>query len=591
MAKKRSGRDRRPQQRRPREPREHRPHPGDGLGPQSQDLFVNIRTAMRSDDPMDLLVLTSGLLEVTQPRPADPFQEPEAQAPIALPDLVESFIDTPYAETTAVLTSIRALVRDEALATRIGEALTQRRHPLPDWLSRLDRATAEPDVWFLTHVLGDGDDFLVGVELAPGMALSALIYVDHNLGTVVKDAFVVPGTVEDLALELGRRLTDPEQSLTRVDAAAARATVEAAIARGSRYHPPLTTDSWPSCRPLVEWMLGLLPPGGTAPERHEWTEQETTALAERFFASSHGAPLDRPDQRELIEPLLGFATQYASGDPYRWSSVSVEMLLADWAPRAIAAPVPMLLRLPDLLRAYILFAHDHVGIRADLTTATLAAVDAYEPVFRDAVGDGPTGLDQLDMDELGEIFFRSLDDAVGSHAVLMDLDLTPLPDEAFDWSEVPDDVRPAVQEVLDLCDACADELFDVEHRTAMRRFLARAAAVDPAIFRRRASRPRAAAAVAWVICRANEAGGTFGAYGGKSLNVQDLLAWFGVTGSVSQRAEAFLRANGADAHGQAGAMDLGTPDLLTAARRRRIAQARDQWTALLAEGPGGMPWS
>ena len=74
---------------------------------------------------------------------------------------------------------------------------------MPDWLTGLDQARVEPDVWFLTHVLGDGDDYLIGVTLPSGHALSALVYVDHNLGTVVKDAFVVPEPLEDLALKIG----------------------------------------------------------------------------------------------------------------------------------------------------------------------------------------------------------------------------------------------------------------------------------------------------------------------------------------------------------------------------------------------------
>ena len=122
----------------------------------------------------------------------------------------------------------------------------------------------------LTHVQGDGDDYLLGVTLASGDSLAALVYVDHNLGTVVKDAFVVPEPLEDLALKVGTTIEDPDQSLTKTDPATARAVIEEAIAQGSLLYPPLTSDSWPMCRPLVEWMLRKLPDGGIAPERKEW---------------------------------------------------------------------------------------------------------------------------------------------------------------------------------------------------------------------------------------------------------------------------------------------------------------------------------
>lgn len=154
-----------------------------------------------------------------------------------------------------------------------------------------------------------------------------------NLGTVVKDAFVVPEPLQDLALKVGTTIEGPDQSLTRTDAATARAVMQAAIEHGSRLYPPLSSESWPMCRPLLEWMLRQLPSDGVAPEPKEWAEEETAAIAEDFFASPYGAPLDREDERSLLASVLWFGTGYATGDPFRWSPVTVEMLLADWFPR------------------------------------------------------------------------------------------------------------------------------------------------------------------------------------------------------------------------------------------------------------------
>jgi hypothetical protein len=180
-------------------------------------------------------------------------------------------------------------------------------------------------------------------------------------------------------------------------------------------------------------------------------------------------------------------------------------------------------------------------------------------------------VDEYDL-SIGEIMLEGLDRKVGGRFELQNLDDHPLPDEPFEWAGVADDIRPVIQEMLDACDRCADELLDIEHRTAMRRFLSRAAVGDPAAFRRRASPVRGAAAVAWVICRAND---TVGAYW-SGLTVQELLAWFGVKGSVSQRAEPLLRANGVDPYRLYGAMDLGAPDLLISKRRADIIASRDR---------------
>ena len=86
----------------------------------------------------------------------------------------------------------------------------------------------------------------------------------------------------------------------------------------------------------------------------------------------------------------------------------------------------------------------------------------------------------------------------------------------------------------------------------------------------KASPVRGAAAVAWVICRANESVGY-----SADLTVAELLAWFGVKGSVSQRAEPMLRANGVDPHDSLNG-ELGSPALLVSTRRRKIIEVRDR---------------
>ena len=197
----------------------------------------SLRRALRGSEPLDFLAVVSGLLEVTSPRSRDPFAKGEEHA--TLDDLVESFIGTSYAETTAALTAIRALIADEPMAARIGNELATRRHPLPGWLVTLDRARIDPEVWFMTHVLGDGDDYVLGVTLPSGDRLSAIVYVDHNMGSVVKDAFVVPAPLSELTTLMASQMEDPDQSLTLLDPAEARAAIERAIEDGAHMYPPL----------------------------------------------------------------------------------------------------------------------------------------------------------------------------------------------------------------------------------------------------------------------------------------------------------------------------------------------------------------
>lgn len=538
-------------------------------------LLKPFRQALRSDDPLVLLQSVGMLLAATDPRTVSMF---ERRDPAELGELIDSFIGTPYAETTAVLAVMRALLTDAVLVERIERELAGRRHPMPDWLKRLDEVRVEPQVWFLGHVLGDGDDYLIGLTFATGQRFTVLVYVDHNLGTLVKDAFFMPVPLEEVVARMEAELSDPDQVLTTVDPATARSAVTAAIELGLITVPPLESDTWPACRAMVEWAVSMLPDGGVAPERPQWSVEQLADLTEDFFASRFGAPIDGPEARGLLGSILWFGTDYSTGDPLRWSPVNVDIILTDWAPRKILADPTYLTQLPDVLREFIRYAHERQGIRAELTADTLESLDAYAPEFVREVNAGHrtgtaaalAGMLGLEGPQYG-LPASPLERAVGGEEALAALDGDPLPAEEFDIDGILEDVLDACVETLEHCDRCADALLDVEHRTAARRFLRDVALGDPAIFRRNSSRVRGAAAIIWVIGRAN---GTVGQGG---MPLRELMHWFGLTGTPSQRAEPMLRAIGVDPYLlPSGRMYLGRPDLLVSARRRQIIEQRDR---------------
>jgi hypothetical protein len=177
--------------------------------------------------------------------------------------------------------------------------------------------------------------------------------------------------------------------------------------------------------------------------------------------------------------------------------------------------------------------------------------------------------------------------AVGGEAALDSLDDSPLPDEDFEWSGIPDDIRPMVAKINAECDKFCEGVGDRELRTACRRLLARAAVGGPDAFRRLSRIEVAAASVCWAVGKVNDAFGWHGSHGdgwdgagagglgehGGVLLVKDLLRFFGLTqSSVSQRAEVLL----------AGADWIGAPGLLTSWYRRHLMQVRDRYRELLA---------
>jgi hypothetical protein len=559
------------------------------------DLLADVRQRLANGEPLDLLAYVSSLLAAVDPRGESPFERERADGPerAALPTLLESFAEVVLPETTALLATLAELGPDDLTRARARRALAARSHQLPGWLARLGEASVYGAVES-THVLGDGDSLLLGARL-PGHELTAVIYIDHNLGTVVKDAFPAPSPISEVVAQLREAADDPDVRFGDISLADARARVAEAIEVGAIMFPPFETETWPASRPLTEWLVRLLPEGGTGYVRPTWSEARKNKLAKRFFGSEFGKQFDDADHRDLLDQFLLFGTDYGPGDPLRWSPVAVEILLADWIPRKIVAPPGYLSKAPALLRAFIRFCHAERKIRPALTDETLAAVGEQEPEYQRVIRsprpqgpmallaamgmfsgqepweDGPSGAGQYLLDGLAE--------EVGGQDALDSLDGTPLPDEEFGWDEVPADVRERVGEVLAACDRCCDDLLGAEYRTACRRLLARAAPGLSGMLRKTAKPEAIAAAVCWVIGKGNQRLGQ----GTGELRVKDLMSYFSLSqSSVSERGYQIMHAAGIKPADTYPAVRLRSPSLLVSARRRRIIELRDRHSAAIS---------
>ena len=179
-------------------------------GPGPDDLLADVRQRLASGEPVDLLAYVSTLLAAVDPRGQNPFERERAGGPerATLPTLLESFAEVVLPETTALLAALAELGPDELTRARARRALAARPHPLPDWLARLGETSVYRAVES-THVLGDGDSVLLGARL-PGHELTAVIYIDHNLGTVVKDAFPAPGPISEVIERMREAADDPD---------------------------------------------------------------------------------------------------------------------------------------------------------------------------------------------------------------------------------------------------------------------------------------------------------------------------------------------------------------------------------------------
>ncbi len=92
---------------------------------------------------------------------------------------------------------------------------------MPDWLTTIDRAEA---YWTAetSDVLGDANTVFVAVRLPTGHELTAIVLVDHNLGTITKDGFVVSGSGPVIIPQIHAKHDVADVTLTEIALAGAR---------------------------------------------------------------------------------------------------------------------------------------------------------------------------------------------------------------------------------------------------------------------------------------------------------------------------------------------------------------------------------
>ncbi|SDB83256.1 hypothetical protein SAMN05216410_0298 [Sanguibacter gelidistatuariae] len=286
---------------------------------------------MLRSSPLDFLLLISGLIETVAP-PSAPSPD---DAAFTLARFVASFEAFPCTETTAALRLVAAFSQDEDLRTHIGSTLAARRQPLPPWLAHLDDACVDGDVLLVTDPLGDSSGYTFAVRMAGGVRFTVVVGVDHTVADAVREAMVVINSPEAVAatsceaIRLASAIGG-EPVVTHLDPGDARAVIEYAISQGDRVDPPFESPTWPANRALVEWAVGLLPPGGAVPVPPSWSDDDLHQIADTFFASTDGADFPSWVFGRFLDLALRFAVTSRATDPLRWTPLTTKALL-DWA--------------------------------------------------------------------------------------------------------------------------------------------------------------------------------------------------------------------------------------------------------------------
>lgn len=448
------------------------------------EFFSSARRLLTSSDPLDAEELASSIVTVWYRGSIGNEFDTELAT-----NIVEALAGTPRPESLAILLGLSAIAPGlhAARARRGVEQLVEAGVALPAWASGVGRAEVS-ECWTTSDVLGDGNNFLMACRYPDGNQHSVVVYIDTNLGVLVKDAFVVPAPITEV-LDVFRSQTAETADLTLapIDPASVVAHIRDALARNDMTHPPIETETFPAVRALLDARLATMPDDGAPPTRPEWSEAERAALVAEFLASPEATEwADDPDAQEIAELLVWHGCDYdGSGDPLRWSPVVVEIVLCDWLPRKAALDRSVVVKVPFVLHSFVRFAGRRRHLRAELVRETATAIDAYGAEFLDAMEDpevwGPAKMIVSKLNAAG----IDMSDEAAVASFINDLNRSgdPLAPPApahheFEWKGIPGRVEWRVREILRevdrICAQCLDDeyrvlAYDVVRRLAPRR--------------------------------------------------------------------------------------------------------------------------
>ena len=262
--------------------------------------------------------------------------------------------------------------------------------PPPRWLADMGNVTVG-EVAVLRDQYGDGFGVYLEYEDPISGTRSVGVYIDANMGGIAKD--VIDGPPLAMVRELAA--AEPQIEIVSIDAAEARARVEAAFDLLDQAYDLELSEDIDDLRALAEQRFALLPSGGSVPAAtRELSDDERDEVIEAFVSSPHFSGL--PDEaREIGETICEFAED-GDGNPLRWSPVVVEIFLVHWMPSEVIADAEFFRSVPLVLRSWIRFAGERRGLDAGLIDETVRSIDQwldeYEELVREPAARGAAEL-------------------------------------------------------------------------------------------------------------------------------------------------------------------------------------------------------
>jgi hypothetical protein len=340
------------------------------------------REAHEVTDALDAEQWASGLIGTWDvlPTPAEDVQS------MFFPGFVDALERLGSARALATLRALAAIAAGEhaGRATAAADRLAVGGAAEPLWAAALGNARSTAAALVADETFDDGASVIVEFR-GDGYETHTLgIYIDHNLGGLVKDVFVA-GPLDEVRDAFGRRAPDAAGLLiTNLELAEARARIEAALYMlDHTYDPPVNEDVRPA-RAMIDARMRLLPSGFQLPDDdRELTPERRDGLLAAFLAAPEGRRWRRDEYAQDVARLaIDFGADYNHGGPLRWSPVVVEIFMTSWLARKVDREPEFFNRVPDVLTDWVRYAgaRRHVP-EAALRDAVMAVEDYREEML------------------------------------------------------------------------------------------------------------------------------------------------------------------------------------------------------------------
>lgn len=275
------------------------------------------------------------------------------------------------------------------LAWAAANRLAARRVPEPPWSGQVGRAEPVAAELMYEEAFDDGVTVFIEFAVPSAEGHTVGIYIDHNMGGLVKDAFLA-GPFTEIRSGLAASLHNGVGlGLRKLDLSEARARVEAALSMlDHTYRPPVDGDVH-SLRALLDARVRGLPEGFTLTDGYEEVSvEEREQLLAEFLASPEGERWrGDEDAEDVVATAIDFGADYNHGGPLRWSPVVVEIFMTSWLAGKVARERAFFARVPEVLADWVRYAGRVRGVPAEPLSEAVFTVSEFRDEMLETVND------------------------------------------------------------------------------------------------------------------------------------------------------------------------------------------------------------